>query len=168
MALLACTNEQSALGPTGKGNPISPAAFVELTGVVELNGTEIEPAVLLRLPDGSAVPLFGLEASHLARVPGAEVWMRGTWATQYLGRDDATVQMVPGFAVDRFQVNAVDGRAVSDGIVVETDDGYALRLIDGSLLALIEAPAELSDLVGARIWITEMDEPPVAFGVIEQ
>jgi hypothetical protein len=157
IALLACTDQHaSPTGPRGiTETPVAPPSFAELQGVVEVNGTE-EYGVRLRLPDGTTIQLIGGETERLARVVGAEVYVRGTW--------DAP----PGLVVESFLVIAVDGRAASDGVLVQTDDGFALRLRDGSLHMLPALPEALMELIGARIWLTGIDEPPVAFGVIDQ
>ena len=156
IALLACTDQHaSPTGPRGiTETPPAPPSFAELQGIVEADGTE-GYGVRLRLTDGTTVLLIGSETDRLARVVGADVRVRGTW--------DAP----PGLVVESFLVIAVDGRAASDGVLVQTDDGYALRLRDGSLHMLPALPEALMELIGARIWLTGIDEPPVAFGVID-
>jgi hypothetical protein len=155
ITLLACTDDHTGpTSPPGATGPFPTSSFAELQGFVELNRAE-ESGIRLRLTDGTTVPLIGFETARLARVDGAEVYVRGTW--------DA-----PALAVESFVVLAVDGRSASDGILVQTDNGYALRLRDGSMQELSDVPEALMELVGARIWLTGIDEPPVAFGVIER
>ena len=156
IALLACTDQQtSPTGPRGITTPFPAGpSFAEIQGIVEVDGTT-GYGVYLRQTDGTTTLLIGGETGRLARVVGTEVRVRGTW--------DAP----PGLVVESFLVIAVDGRLASDGVLVQTDEGYALQLRDGSLCALPDLPEELMDFIGARIWLTGIDEPPVAFGVID-
>jgi hypothetical protein len=77
-----------------------------------------------------------------------------------------------------FLVRRVDGAEVMDGVVtalhlqdeIEGDViGYALSLTRGSLVPLMDPPAELIAHVGERVWIAETaDGQASAFGIISR
>jgi hypothetical protein len=130
-------------------------ALIELAGIVEVTGTELN-AVYLR----SGSELYHLEgplASTVARVPGADVRLRGSFE----GGARLWVQ--------DFRVLAIKGRAVIDGVVQVMDGGIAIQLADGAMILLDDCPEELVQHVGARIWFAVRTENvPAAFGIIAE
>lgn len=154
---LGCSDRNSPTAPwTGNDpqHPIAPST-VEFTGTVVVEETGDHPSVQLQFADGELIPLLGNEAALLARVAGGEVLVRGTL--------DAS----PGMVVEQFQVLAMHGRPAIDGVLVETESGLALRLSGGSLRSVSDPEGGFAALIGARLWITGLDEPPVEYGVID-
>ena len=151
LAMVACADEHGITGTAG-GNtaPTAPAATRAMIGFVELDGG----AIALRV-DQTRIPLAGMDAEPLRNLGGAEVEVRGS--------DD----VVGAFNVIAFTVLSVDGRAAADGILQLVDDGYTLRLNDGSYRAVIDPPEELKALVSHRVWVAgPPDASPEAFGLI--
>ena len=158
-AALACSDHQAGTSPTEPGGTTLPPAssIAEVTGIIVVDGAgAVDSYVHLMQQDGSLILLVGTEARTLASVAGGEVLVHGTW--------DAN----PGLVVSDFQVLSMGGRPALDGVIELTDYGLALRLKDGSYVDLAQCPAELSTIVGDRIWLTgSADSPPVTYGVIE-
>jgi hypothetical protein len=76
--------------------------------------------------------------------------------------DGAATMFVKDFLTLR-----VKGRAVYDGIVAMTDDGLALRLADGTIFMLLDAPEGVAQRVGVRIWFAPREaDSPAQFGII--
>jgi hypothetical protein len=158
VAALACSDHQVGTSPTEPGGTTLPpvSSIAEVTGIVLVNWINGAPAIHLTQQDGALILLVGTEARTLASVPGGEVVVHGTW--------DAN----PGLVVADFQVLSMGGRPALDGVVEMRDGGLTLRLKDGSYFDLADIPAELSAIVGDRIWLTGSSaNPPVQFGVIE-
>jgi hypothetical protein len=159
VAALACSDHGAGTSPTEPYGPTLPSApsIAEVTGIIVVDGAGAGDAyVHLMQQDGSLILLVGTEARTLASVAGGEVIVHGTW--------DAN----PGLVVSDFQVLSMGGRPALDGVIEMTDRGLALLLRDGSYVDLAECPAELSTIVGDRIWLTgSAANPPVQFGVIE-
>ena len=112
-------------------------------------------AVELRDADGGVYRLVGHRAGdRLASVDGGDVVARGTF--------DAN----PGFVVQEFQVTGMYGRPALDGVLEVTDEGFALRLSDGSL-RVVDGLTNCAEHVGARLWVIGWDEETgVQFGLI--
>jgi len=159
IAALACSDNRAATSPTEPFGPTWPSgpSIAEVTGIIVVDGAgAVDAAIHLIQQDGSLILLVGTEARTLASVAGGEVLVHGTL--------DAN----PGLVVSDFQVLSMGGRPALDGVIEMTDYGLALRLKDGSYVDLAQCPAELSTIVGDRIWLTgSADSPPVTYGVIE-
>jgi hypothetical protein len=155
VAAVGCS-EHSWPNTTGPDDVMPPGvpALAQVSGVVIVNGTGAARSVQLRKSDGALILIIGTEAARLASVAGGEVTARGTW--------DAP----PSFVLDEFQVLSMNGRAAYDGTLTTSGNGFALRLASGTLRAIGNAPAELANHLGERLWIAGLEDPPVAFGVI--
>lgn len=133
--------------------PLPAAASDTLRGTFVLEGADPMPAAVLRTP-GGRVELDGVPAA-MRRLVQLELWVRG--AAEENGR----------FRVESFLVRAAGGSPAWDGVVERAGEGLALRLPDGAVHALSGSPPALTDLVGARVWVTETAARTVAsYGVI--
>ena len=147
-------------GPTRATDPmhLHTNSLTTIAGRVSVTGSGADQLVELRDGFNNLYRLVGSEAGALANVDDADVVVRGTF--------DAN----PGFVVDEFQVLAMNGRPALDGVLEETDEGFALRLGDGSLRVVPGPSAECAEHVGARLWVTgwegEDDSEAIQFGVI--
>lgn len=154
--VVACSDAPNA-GPTGPAELTAPSAplpsAVTIAGRISVRGEGVDRVIELRDADGQVYRLLGNETGALASVDGGDVEARGTF--------DAN----PGFVVDEFTVTAMHGRPALDGVLESTDEGFALRLSDGSLRA-VPLGADCSQHVGARIWVTGWADAEVEFGVI--
>jgi hypothetical protein len=131
----------------------APGALMEFTGVVEASGEDLAPAYLRTSTERLA--LQGPEASVLANLANAEVRVRGSM-------DGAA-----GMFVQSFRVLLVKGRVVVDGRIETMDGSLALRLDDGTIYPLLDAPEGIAQHLGARIWFApQLGALPAAFGVI--
>ncbi len=141
---------------TGPDDVLPPGvpSVAQVSGTVIVTGIGTSRSVHLRRSDGSLLLIIGNEAARLASVAGGEVMAQGTW--------DAP----PAFVLDGFQVLSMSGRAAYDGVLTASGNGFALRLASGTVRSIASAPAELANHLGERIWITGLEDPPVAFGVI--
>jgi hypothetical protein len=154
-ALIACHDSPQA--PTSSTGTTPTAARVDrVIGVIARADEATFPSSMLLQPsDGPSITLIGLGLWRLARVVGAEVQVDGTWTAGHR------------FEMSGFLVVAVGGRPAADGMLVQTDNGYGLRLGNGSYRALIDPPESLIAFVGQRVWVTGPDDaPPNAFGLI--
>jgi hypothetical protein len=105
--------------------------------------------------DGGQFRLVGWPATPLVDLIGAKVEVSGT--------EDAT----HAFVVDHFTVLMVNGLPAADGVLETTEEGYGLRMIDGSMRALMDPPEALTLCVGKRVWVAgPADATPVAFGLL--
>jgi len=155
-AVAACSSDQSATAPNRTAGRAQPApSHVEIAGTIEVSGHDAAP-VSLRYDD-KLIPLGGAESALLEGLVGAEALVRGT--------EDLDGVLV----VESFRVLAVNGRAALDGVLmIYVASNYAIRLDDGSVYALEDPPAELTEHVGSRVWVTGgTDGLPIEFGVIE-
>lgn len=153
-AVVACGDHAAPTAAARIPAPLQPAqpALSLLRGTVQVNAND---GTIWLQQDTARTQLFGGENIGLNNVDGAEVEVRGTF--------DAGA----GMAVANFLVLIVHGRPAWDGVLVETDGAYALRMPDGSLRAIADPPAELLMNLGARIWVTPGDDAlPLAFGFI--
>ena len=92
----------------------------------------------------------------MSRLVQLDLWVRGT--AESAGR----------FRVEEFLVRGADGQRAWDGTVAAETKGFALRLPDGTLHGLRNAPSAFAGLVGRRVWVTETSALTVAsYGVIE-
>jgi hypothetical protein len=140
-------------------------SLVTLTGVIRTGGGLDQ--LRLELAGGGDVVLGGSAMVSLRSLENDEVEVRGTWA----GILDANDVLV----VSDFLVRQVGGVDVLDGILTTLYDddsgmhavGYAITLIDGSSVPLLDPPQELINHLGERLWVaTSADGKPEAFGVI--
>ena len=159
LSALACTDNSNSVltGPIDPTQPIMPTpALTTIAGRISVTGFGADRLVELRDGFNNLYRLVGSEAAPLANVDGGDVVVRGTF--------DAN----PGFVVDEFLVTAMDDRPALDGVLEETDEGFALRLGDGSLRVVPGLSAECAKHVGARVWVTgwEDDSEAIQFGVI--
>jgi len=136
-----------------------------MTGFVHVIGTDSGAFAVLKLTTGEEIPLLGANAAAMTQVDSAEVEVRGAWNA------DRAIE------VSDFLVRQVGGAPVMDGVLVELYDedlgggpiGYGLRLTRGSMVDLIDPPAELLAHVGARVWVSgPVDGPPTGFGIIHE
>ena len=157
LSIAACSDSpNSALtGPSDPSEPITTPGIVTISGRIGvITGIDGDRAVELRDADGNVYRMVGYEASRLASVDGADVVARGTF--------DAN----PGFVVQEFEVTGMFGRPALDGVLEATDEGYALRLSDGSLRE-VPGLTNWEDHLGARLWVIGWDEESgPQFGVI--
>ena len=155
LLLVACSDQ--ATTPTGVARAPVPAANTDLIGTI-MRTSGREGGIQLVPDGGGAILLFGDQTELLMGLvdAGVRVQVHGT------------LDLVEGMAVERFLVLGVNGHDAMDGTVVQTDDGYALRLtVDDSMLPLIDPPAALKELAGERVWVVGgRDEPAEAFGII--
>lgn len=160
VASTSCSDTTSPTVPVG-GQAAPPTPLTSLEGVVHLSSNKLN-GIVLSVADGSDVVLDGPEAAELASVENATVEVRGRW--------DADTFLVADFLVRR-----VDGADVMDGILINLSateiasdtSGYALRLTEGSIVPLLDPPAELTAHVGERVWVAQSaDGQATAFGII--
>jgi hypothetical protein len=126
-----------------------------LAGRISVSGLGDDPVVDLSDEHGDVYRLLGNETIALASVDGGDVIAYGTW--------DAS----PGFVVQEFQVVAMYGRPALDGVLEVSEEGFALRLTDGSIRLVPGLTGDAADYVGARLWVIGWDEnSDVVFGLI--
>jgi hypothetical protein len=150
----------SAVGATGCGRQHAdtaqtPAAVAAdtLRGTFVLEGSDPMPAAVLRTSRGRVV-LDGVPPSMRGLVQ-LDLCVRGT--PERGGR----------FRVETFLVRAADGHPAWDGTVQRDEDGFTLRLPDGTSHALRGPPPAFARLVDRRVWVTETPARTVAaYGVI--
>jgi hypothetical protein len=155
--IVACTdNPTTAPNGTDVGpQPLTPgASLVAISGRIIVTGSGPDRAVDLRDGGGNTFRLVGKEAAALASVDGGDVLVRGT------------ADGNPGIVVQEFQVIGMKGRPALDGVLVETIDGYALRLADGSLRVIAGMPEDCAEHIGARLWVIGWEDASPEFGLI--
>lgn len=157
-SLVACTDNPNAIFsgpvPPSKPSPLSPPT-AQIAGRITVSGLGDDPVVELRDHHGDVYRLLGDETSALASVDGGDVIAFGEW--------DA----YPGFVVQEFQVVGMHGRAALDGVLEVSEDGFALRLTDGSIRLVPGLTEECANYIGARLWVVGWEEnTDVAFGLI--
>jgi hypothetical protein len=123
--------------------------------------------IVLSTSDGQEIALTGANASLLASVDNAGVEVRGAW-TDY-----------GSFDVADFLVQMVNGATVIDGTLIAVYDaptdtgdpiGYAIRPTrGGATVALADPPTDLTAHLGERLWVAGgSDGRPMSFGVISE
>ena len=155
-ALVIATAAGAACRPRRPDPPVAPAAVGgdTLRGTFVLEGNDPMPAAVLRTANGRVV----LDAAPPAMRALVQLDLRVQGTAEGAGR----------FRVESFLVRAAGGHAAWDGTLQREDDGFALRLADGSLHLLRAAPDAFGGLVGRRLWITETAAQTVSsYGVIE-
>lgn len=125
-----------------------------LRGVVSVTGTGFEQHVVLRTGDRAhALVASASDSAALTRVGGAEIVVRGVAAGD-------------SFSVADFVVRSIEGAPAVDGVLVKNGDRLVLRGERGEL-ALGNPPAELTSMVGARVWVSgPLDTGPNSYGII--
>ena len=159
LAAAACVRAEP---PESAGMSADAAPLDTLRGTVAIVGADPETMVALRVvqDDGTArsVLVAGSAAATLRRVEGAEVLLSGRAA------GDAP----PRFDARRLVVASVNGQPARDGVLEADGSRLVLRLTTGGRSTIVQPPAALRALVGARVWITgPADAAPVSYGVIE-
>jgi hypothetical protein len=157
LSLVACTNNPSATvaGPINRSPLPLPPGTAMIAGRISVSGQGADRVVELRDHDDDVYRLVGAETGALASVDGGDVIAYGTW--------DAN----PGFVVQEFQVVGMYGEPALDGVLEVSEEGFALRLADGSIRLVSGLSSESSDYVGARLWVIGWDaSSDVVFGVI--
>lgn len=150
LAILAACSDKAPSPLAPEHLPITPV-HAEFVGTVVLANADLTPAYL-QTGEG-LISLMGNDASLLTHVAGAQVSVRG-------------IRTTDGIAVESFLVLAVKGREVLDGYVEVTDAAVRLRLLDGTIYALDDAPPALTARNGARVWVTRNDGAAFEFGII--
>jgi hypothetical protein len=157
-AIAACTDNPNAVltGPIDPAQPLLPTpSRATIAGRISVQGAGADRLVELTDATGRVYRLVGSEAAALASVDGGDVIAIGTF--------DAN----PGLVVEEFQVTGMYGRPALDGVLEATDDGFALRLADGSLRVVEGLSSECAANVGSRMWIIGSDAgSPMQFGLI--
>jgi hypothetical protein len=129
-----------------------------IRGTIRVTGSSPFAVPTIRPREGGrALTLTGPDTAMLKRVAGLEVVVRGTPGTK------------GDYRVSSFVVRAANDAPATDGVV--TRDGNALLLVtsEGGRVTLGNPPAELRDLVGARVWISgPLDTGPNTYGVISR
>lgn len=156
--LLACARSDNARSSsTPETSDEAEVATDTLRGTIAVVGADPTTMVALRCRTGGGeVYLSGSDESMLGRLSGVDVWVSGQL-------DSAERRM----EVRRFEVRSVDGVPAVDGVLEMGEQGLVLIRPDGRHLPIRNAPDELLQHIGARVWISgPLDEEPVAFGVI--
>ena len=156
-SLIACTDNPGNFGgPISPSRPTPPApAPAMIAGRISVIGLSEDPVVELTDLHGDVFRLLGNETVALASVDGGDVIAFGTW-------DPSS-----GFVVQEFQVVGMLGRPALDGVLVVSEEGFALRLTDGSIHLVPGLTEECANYIGARLWVVGWDEDTdVVFGLI--
>ena len=127
----------------GGGEAVEATSLLEFTGSVTSTGTEGMRMVNLRTDDGTSVGLVGSLAAELARLSGAVVTARGNEASAPADR---------GLEVTEYEVVSVNGETPSVGVLERRDGDYWLEGDPG--VHLVSIPDELTQVVGAKVWVT--------------
>jgi hypothetical protein len=125
-------------------------------GIVAVTGTDRSMHVVLRQSDGKSIELAGPDRDAVGRASGADVWVTGALDTRGV------------LTIRQFAVRSVDGEPSIDGVLASEGGRLVLVTPDGARHAIAHAPAALLDHVGARVWITNIERGPVAFGVLRE
>jgi hypothetical protein len=155
---VACADSPTAYSGTTIGGypPPAPApSTAALSGRIIVSGIGADRIVELRDDHGDVFRLLGNETIALANVDSGDVVVWGTW--------DAN----PGFVVSEFKVIGMLGRPALDGVLEATDEGFALRLSDGSQTVVPGLTSDCAAYLGARIWVVGFEDgTDVQIGVI--
>jgi hypothetical protein len=152
-ALGACAQASSK----SNGGMSTAATADTVIGVVSEVGADpmtwmaVQPA-----SGGASMRLSGAGAATLRAVTGAQVWLSGARQTD-------------GFRVDTFEVRMANGKPVDDGVVGVDGNRISLRMRSGAQRDIPDAPAELRNLAGARIWVSRPVSNQVpSYGLIQR
>lgn len=159
LSVVACTDNPNANFTGIDGLPVLPprpeAPTATIAGRISVSG--IDGGFIVELTDGNGnvYRLVGNQSNALASVHGGDVVAWGTF--------DAN----PGFVVDAFLVTGMHGRPALDGVLEVSEEGFALRLTDGSIQLVPGLTSEAADYVGARLWVIGWDDgSEIVFGLI--
>jgi hypothetical protein len=159
-SLLGAACSDSPVANTGTLNDRNPPpapvpATSALSGRILVRGMGADRTVELRDDHGDVFRLLGNEAIALANVDGGDVVVWGTW--------DAS----PGLVVSKFKLTGMNGRPALDGVLEAIDNGFAIRLNDGSIRGVPGLSAECVAYVGSRVWVVGFEDgSDVRLGVI--
>ena len=158
ISIVACTDNPNNVltGPNDPTQPLLPTpSLATIAGRVIVTGVGGDQRVELQDANENVYSVVGSQSGALASVDGGDVVARGTF--------DAN----PGFVVQEFQVTGMHGRPALDGVLESTDEGFALRLQDGTLRVIPSLGSDCAELVGARLWVIGFeDESAAQFGRI--
>jgi hypothetical protein len=134
----------------------SPAVIAQdsLRGIVSITGSSFAQAVMLRTGNSTVgLALNASDSAALSRMGGIDVALFGTREPNR-------------FRVRSFRAMAVSGAPVVDGVLREADGKLWIYTSEGAI-ALGNPPAQLRNLIGARVWIGgPLATGPNQFGVI--
>jgi hypothetical protein len=141
--LVSCgAHQSSGQGqPPDRGNAEHSTALMKLTGQIFVTGNEPAASITLLPAQGGTVDLTGELQRELARLSGAEVWVEG------VHRNPKARE----FDVYRYEILKVDGEVPKVGTL--TMRTGVLALVGRDTLELINAPDDLLNKVGAKVWI---------------
>ena len=160
VATASCSDTTTPTSPGTVPQAGPTTSQTTLYGTIHLSQIKGSETVL-SMGDGD-VPLTGAGSAGLASVENAEVEVRGQFNAE-------------SFVVADFLVRRVGGSDVLDGVLIAIYDqeiggdslGYGLSLTRGSIVPLMDPPAELIAHMGSRVWIAESAEGQAsAFGII--
>jgi hypothetical protein len=115
-------------------------------GRIRVTGASAVRVVEIRDVDSDVFRLSGNVSSALASLDGGDVVVWGTF--------DASA----GFVVQEFKVMGMHGWPALDGVLEATENGFALRLTDGSRHVVPGLDSACAKYVGARVWVIGWDE----------
>lgn|GEM_PF-1721944 len=160
-----------AHSPSAHGATQAADAADSVRGVLTLVGNDPLSVLLLTPSVGASREPLALDGSAvhdaLRHAVGLEIVVFGkrTGARAAAG----TPRGAPVFDVQRFFVRSADGVAATDGVLISTDNGFALRLVDGRTVPVAALPMSLHRMIGARVWLAgALTTAPQAYGVIRE
>lgn len=132
-------------------------------GVLAVVGAEPLTALLVVPTTGAAVAIEGSQAMVMRGLSRLEVTAIGRLVSR---RSSASpTSMV--FETDTFVVRASDRVEAHDGLIARDGDRFFLLRGD-SRVAVAFLPAALRGRLGVRVYLVgPLDQPPVAYGIIE-
>jgi hypothetical protein len=143
----ACLDHATDPFLTGTLDERDESGFEVVTGTLLSNGQ-------LRTDQGWTVRLSGPQTLLLKQLVEARIHVRGT-------RDEGG----PLYVVD-FRVLAVDGLPALDGVLLGAEGIFTIEMVDRSFVLPAALPAELTEHVGNRVWVTFHDSLCARFGVL--
>jgi len=136
MTIVACQPQNAKPGD-------SPAqtALDTLRGTLVLEGSVPYELAAVRTSTGRVV--IDSAQPEILRLSQLDLWLRGR-------------RTAPDhFVVEAYRVRSANGARAWDGILRSGPGGLLIELEDGSTHPLRDVPANLAQLSGARIWVTE-------------
>jgi hypothetical protein len=150
-AAAACSDTPSVFEPTV--TPTDPGSGYESYPGI------LEAANLLRSGD-MLIPLAGWQTALFANLVGAEVVVEGM-----MDPDPES-----GLVISDFQLLAVDGIPVLDGVLGEMEEeagAYFVRTRNGAINPIHDVPDPLTAYVGRRVFVAQLDSQTVRYGLLE-
>ena len=136
MTLVACQPKNAS-----QGDSSAQTAVDTLRGTLVLEGSVPYEIAALRTSTGRVV--IDSAQPQILRLSQLDLWVRGR-------------RTAPDhFVVEAYRVRTANGARAWDGILRSGPGGLLIELEDGSTHPIRGAPANLAQLSGARIWITE-------------